>query len=100
MSFIPRSLVSVMSLALLASLVFAQDEANFRRPKDDADLRYWLENMVWHHQYSEAEISAATGLSMGEIGAALKKFAISPATKPRRPAAAPLLVVPYPGGRH
>jgi hypothetical protein len=81
-------------------VVRGQGEANFRKPKDDADLRYWLENMVWHHQFSEAEITAATGLSKGEIAAALKKFNISAATKPKRPADAPLLVLPYPGGRH
>jgi hypothetical protein len=89
--------VTLLSLAAAAS---TQGEANVRKPKDDDDLRYWLGNMVWHHQYSEAEIAAATGLGKDEIGAALKKFNISAATKPKRPAGAPLLVLPYPGGRH
>jgi len=39
-------------------------------------------------------------LTADEVAAALKKFHISPDTKPRRPANAPLLVLPYPGGRH
>lgn len=73
---------------------------NRRRPKDDADLRYWLENMIWHHRFSSEEITAATGLSKEEIAAAVAKFNVRPLTKPARPADAPLLVLPYPGGRH
>lgn len=57
---------------------------NFRKPASDADLRYWLENMVWHHRYSNAEITAATGLSADEIEKATKRFGISPDTKPKR----------------
>jgi hypothetical protein len=99
MTIIPRGLILLVSLALLAPLADAQEEANFRRPKDDAELRYWLENMVWHHQFSGAEIAAATGLSQREIDVALTKFDIRAATKPRR-AADTLLVLSYPGGRH
>ncbi len=74
--------------------------ANSRPPHDEVDLRYWLENMVWYHRYSAGEIRDATGLSDNEIAAALTKFNIRPETKPKRPADAPLLVLPYPGGRH
>src|SRR5262245_37962175 len=56
--------------------------------------------MVWHHRFSNAEVSAATGLTPDEVAAALKQFTITPSNKPRRPADAPLLVLPYPGGRH
>jgi hypothetical protein len=92
--------------ALLACLAWpgispAQDERpNVRPPRDEADLRYWLENMVWHHRYSTEEIAAATGLAVDEIAAALAKFDIRPDNRPPRPADAPLLVLPYPGGRH
>lgn len=71
-----------------------------RKPKDDADLKSWLENMVWHHQFTPAEVRSATGLSADEVSAALKRFDIRPETKPKRPSDAPLLVLPYPGGRH
>jgi hypothetical protein len=71
-----------------------------RRPATDAELRHWLENMAWHHRYSTGEIVATTGLTADEIAAALKKFDIRPETKPKRAADAPLLVLPYPGGRH
>jgi hypothetical protein len=76
------------------------DASNARKPKDDADLKYWLQNMVWHHQFSVGEIVTATGMKSNEISAALAKFGIRPATKPKRAADAPLLVIPYPGGRH
>ena len=57
---------------------------NFRRPKDDADLRYWLQNMVWHHRFTPAEIRAATGMTMEEVTEALDRFDIRPETKPQR----------------
>jgi hypothetical protein len=100
---IPLWLLVVAVLSFSAPALFAQEsreEPNFRKPKDDADLRYWLENMVWHHNFTKGEIRAATGLSAKEIDAALQKWNITAATKPRRPADAPLLALPYPGGRH
>ena len=73
---------------------------NTRQPRDDAELKYWLGNMVWHHRYRPAEIATATGLAGAEIEAALRRFDIRPATRPRRKSGSPLLVLPYPGGRH
>ena len=73
---------------------------NARLPKDDTELRSWLENMVWHHRYSQAEINAATGVPKDKISAALKKWKINAKTKPPRKKGTPLLVLPYPGGRH
>src|SRR5262249_3031878 len=90
----------VLALVLVPGLAYAEEPTNYRRPKNDADLRYWLENMVWHHRFTTAEISDATGLSADEIKAALTRFGISAATAPKRAANAPLLVLPYPGGRH
>ena len=92
---------SIIPLILLGLTAWPDPEpANFRRPKNDAELRYWLENMIWHHGFTAAEITAATGLPADEIDAARMRFKITPANKPKRPADAPLLVVPYPGGRH
>src|SRR5688572_10523982 len=91
----------ILSIAVLCLLQSADAEPpNFRRPASDAELRYWLENMVWHHRFTAAEIEAATGLSPKESAAALERLNISPATTPKRPADGPLLVLPYPGGRH
>ena len=92
---------TVILLAVAACSTFAQaGPDNFRRPADDVELRYWLENMVWYHRFSTAEIGEATGLDLPDIDAALKKFDIRPETKPKRAADAPLLVLPYPGSRH
>lgn len=74
--------------------------ANARPPASDADLRFWLENMVWYHGFDTGEIRAATGLEPAEITNALARFDIRPETRPRRAPGAPLLVLPYPGGRH
>jgi hypothetical protein len=89
----------LLTSALLCMAGVAEAD-NFRRPKDDAELRYWLENMVWHHAFTADEVGAATGLSADEVAAAVKRFNLTPAAKPKRAADAPLLVLPYPGGRH
>lgn len=88
-------------VATAACPAFAQAAPeNVRTPANDVELRYWLENMVWHHRFSTAEIADATGLALPDIDAALKRFNIRPDTKPKRAGGAPLLVLPYPGGRH
>jgi len=50
--------------------------------------------------FTPAEITAATGLLTDDIKAALTEFNIRAENKPARPADSPLLVLPYPGGRH
>ncbi len=67
-----------------------------RMSKEDAELRYWLGNME-RHGYSAGEMAAATGLSEEEIEQAVAR--LSPAA-PTRGAGDPLIVLPYPGGRH
>lgn len=71
-----------------------------RPPASEDELRTWLENMVWYHRYTLAEISEVTGLDPQAITQSLAKFEISPDNAPPRGAEAPLLVLPYPGGRH
>jgi len=71
-----------------------------RRPADDAELLFWLRNMAWYHRYTEAEMVAATGLSAEEIRAACARGGIDPTHRPPREPGAPLLLLPYPGGRH
>jgi hypothetical protein len=73
---------------------------NFRRPANDDELRYWLENMIWYHRFTNAEITAATGLTNEEIFTAMEKFDIrlDNQTEPNNDST--LIVLPYPGGRH
>jgi hypothetical protein len=71
-----------------------------RPPRGEADLRYWLENMVWHHGFSVEEITAATGMDPAAIAQAKALLNITAETRPKRPVDPPLLVLPYPGGRH
>jgi len=70
-----------------------------RKPKDEADLRTWLENMVWYHHYTNAEISAATGLSQEQVAENLKRLQILESNRPAQ-SKTKVLVLPYPGGRH
>ena len=77
-----------------------QDATEARSAASDAELRFWLENMVWHHRFTREEIAAATGLGGQQIDEALRRFSISEQSRPKRVPGAPLLVLPYPGGRH
>jgi hypothetical protein len=79
-------------------LALAGDE--FRRPKNEEELRFWLENMLVHHRFTNEEVAAATGLKAEELAAAVKRLAIDAEKRPWRKAEQPLLVLPYPGGRH
>src|SRR5215475_3668035 len=95
------SLVSAPAAALAAPAAEPLNVAPVpRRPASDAEWKYWLQNMVWYHHFTPAEIQAACGLSPAELPAALKKYDIEPDRKPKRDAHGPLLVLPYPGGRH
>ena len=77
-----------------------QSSSNARAPHSDAELREWLQNMVWYHRFNAEEIRSATGLSDSEILAALRRFNISESGHPRQLTNTSLLVLPYPGGRH
>jgi hypothetical protein len=98
-----RTIAAVWALAVVwqlpaPKLLVAADVA--RRPANDDDLRFWLQNMLVHHQYSTEEVSLATGLSEDEVAAAVERFKIKPSEKRERAPNNPLLVLPYPGGRH
>jgi len=96
-----RPFAAAAALVALTNLPAAELEpSNSRRPENETDLRFWLENMVWYHRFASSEIKAATGLSEGEIAVALSRFEIGKDNRPERAANAPLLVLPYPGGRH
>lgn len=82
------------------ALASGRSRDNFRRPRDEEDLRYWLESMVVHHRFSTAEISAATGLATAEIKAAIERFGLASHSAPTQGAESPLQILPFPGGRH
>ncbi|MBX9789242.1 MAG: hypothetical protein K2Y37_10035 [Pirellulales bacterium] len=76
------------------------DGAPPRKPGDGDELRRWLENMVWYHHYRVEEISAAMGMKPEEVTAAQRRFKIHPDSRPPQQADQPLVMLPYPGGRH
>ena len=92
--------VDRFGVACLGLMLFCMKGSAARPPKDNADLRYWLENMVAHHGFSDAEVSAATGLSEADVGQALKRFQVTRGSRASRPPGDVLRVLPYPGGRH
>lgn len=93
--------ILIASLLSVAAVTGPADVANNARPaRGPDDLKYWLQNMVWHHGYSDAEVAQALGLSETEVAAAKREHNVRRDNRPTRPGDAPLLVLPYPGGRH
>jgi hypothetical protein len=78
----------------------AEKTEQARPPKDDNDLKFWLENMLWYHRFTPDEVRAATGLAEAEVAAALKRFGIAAQNEHDPSSDSRLLVRPYPGGRH
>ena len=79
-----------------ARIAAKKDLENFRKPMNQDDLLYWLGNMTIH-DFTHVEMSAATGLSLEEIKKWTEAIEIS---SKQRTKDGPLLVLPYPGGRH
>lgn len=75
-------------------------DADPRPAKTDAELKYWLTNALVHHRFAPAEAGAALGLTADEVTAATKRLGVGPAAGEVRKPTDPLLVLPYPGGRH
>lgn len=86
-----------LGLALAARWVQGQEA---RLPKDQTELRYWLESMVGHHGYSLEEVTAATGLDRAQIEPALSRWGIRPSGHAVPSGSARVKLLPYPGGRH
>ncbi len=70
------------------------------RRKTGGELEYWLENMITYHRFTSEEVRAATGLTEEEVSAAQESHGISSRSRVVRGERGPLLVLPYPGGRH
>ncbi len=68
------TLVGFLMLAAMPLSAAESAPSNARRPGNDEELQYWLENMVRHHRFTTAEVSGATGMSASEITQALARF--------------------------
>jgi hypothetical protein len=89
----------MIRLVLVLCSCLAVAAENSRPPKSEAELRGWLENMVWWHGFSVGEVAEATGLTVEKARGELKRLDISEGNRPKREGTG-LLVLPYPGGRH
>ena len=81
-------------------LAAGRSRDNFRTPKSEADLRFWLRNMFVEHAFSAEEIAAATGLSIGQIDEQLTRLKLRDEPAPEPSLEGVLRLLPYPGGRH
>lgn len=77
-----------------------RDGGNARPARGDAERRYWLDNALTHHRFTPAETGATLGLTEDEVTAEAKRLGVGLVSRPERKPGDPLLVLPYPGGRH
>ena len=97
-SFVLATGSTFNSYAFAAEDVAEVNDAVEARPAvSEAELEYWLKNMVRYHGFSIEETAAATGLSPDVVKKQLKIFAITPESQKGRDS---LLLLPWPSGRH
>jgi len=77
-----RTMVSLILLLTLTAPWPSLADGNARKPASESDLRAWLENMIWHHRFTDAEVIGATGLSQAELEEAKKKLNITADNRP------------------
>jgi hypothetical protein len=98
--------LALMAIVLLGSVRLLGPPAALRaadkgrRPANDAELRFWLDNMLIQHRFTNEEAAGATGMTAEEVAAAARRLGIDPNAMRERAADEPLMVLPYPGGRH
>lgn len=93
-------LALALALVTACPLVHGAEPANGRPPRNDSELRFWLENMLWHHGFTIPEVSAATGLSDQQIDDARKRLGIGNVVPKSDEGGGVVRMLPYPGGRH
>ena len=95
-----RWLIALAFAAWCCDAQIADKHSNVRPPRDEEDLRFWFENMIWHHRFTTEEVSLATGLSPDAITGAQQRLAIDSGNRPAIAKTGKVRILPYPGGRH
>lgn len=87
--------------SLMTEVKVAPDDlSEARRPASVGEMRFWLSNMMGPHRYSVNEVRAATGMTAAETHAARDRLGMTDLRLKAGVKDAPLLALPYPGGRH
>lgn len=69
-----------------------------RPARDDAALKFWLENMLTWHRFTPQEAGEVLGLNPEKVQAEAKRLAVP--AKAQRSEDGAIMLLPYPGGRH
>ena len=93
-------LAIALALVTACAVAHGAETSNARPPRDDSELRFWLENMLWHHGFTTQEVSEATGLSDRQINDARKRLGVGHVAPKSDEGGGVVRILPYPGGRH
>jgi hypothetical protein len=79
--------------------VLSDEPPQGRRVASDDEWRFWLQVAI-EHRLTRAEMAAATGVDEATVLAAEMRLGVATQGRKPRKKDDPLLVLPYPGGRH
>lgn len=100
-SSIPRFLYTLIGCCTVFLYLISHAADSQSRPAaNETELRFWLENMLIHHQFTMEEAASATGLNVRQVNEYANSWGLHDRKERPRPENAPLLILPYPGGRH
>ena len=84
---------SLLAESIAVSAADPAPEVESRPAANQVELRYWLDNLVRYHGFTDAEASAATGLPTAAVRSQLDEWNIKPQSQKGRKS---LLVLPWP----
>lgn len=67
---------------------------------ESPDVKFWLENMMWHHGYSVDESAAGLETSVDKVRQLMREFNIAPENRPADKPGGKTKVLPWAPGRH
>ncbi len=90
-----KELLMTSVIVLLASVINAEPIQD-----ENADTEFWFKNALFYHKFTIEETANATGLSIDEVNHLAAYFSINDIQVFTHKLREPLLILPYPGGRH
>lgn len=91
---------SPQAVAVDPPVAKANASSQTRTVTKDSEIQSWLTNMLTWHQFTFDEAGLVLGLSADQVKTQANRLGVSQAIPDQRKPGQPLVLLPYPGGRH
>ncbi|RLT11412.1 MAG: hypothetical protein DWI24_07410 [Planctomycetota bacterium] len=91
---------SPQAVAVDPPVAKANASSQTRTVTKDSEIQLWLTNMLTWHQFTFDEAGLVLGLSADQVKTQANRLGVSQAIPDQRKPGQPLVLLPYPGGRH